>query len=80
MLLPFFYILFTSPYLVMLIIYFLVIDRYITGKANLKEVISLPREKDNGLAKDVAIVETDMDLINKEVNEEAAQDYLRIML
>jgi len=40
----------------------------------------LTREKDMGLANDVVIVEADMDLLNKEANEEAAQDYLRIML
>lgn len=40
----------------------------------------MTREKDMGLANDVVIVEADMDLLNKEANEEAAQDYLRIML
>lgn len=41
----------------------------------------MTREKNIGMAaNDVAIVESDMDLLNKEANEEAAQDYLRIML
>ena len=32
------------------------------------------------IARDIAIVEHDMDLMNKEANEEAAQDYLRIII
>lgn len=41
----------------------------------------MTRENNIGLAaNDVVIVEADMDLLNKEANEEAAQDYLRIML
>lgn len=41
----------------------------------------MTQEKNIGLiARDVAIVEADMDLLNKEANEEAAQDYLRIII
>jgi len=32
------------------------------------------------ISRDVAIVDHDMDLLNKEANEEAAQDYLRIII
>lgn len=58
-----------------------VIDQSFAGKTNSKEVSSLTQEKNIGLiARDVAIVEADMDLLNKEANEEAAQDYLRIII
>ncbi|MFZ5642088.1 MAG: hypothetical protein ACOY46_00700 [Bacillota bacterium] len=41
----------------------------------------MPRENEFFLvSRDVAIVENDMDLLNKEANEEAAQDYLRIII
>lgn len=32
------------------------------------------------IARDVAVVPSEMDLINKEASEEAAQDYLRIII
>lgn len=41
----------------------------------------MTRENNIGIiARDIAVVEKDMDLLNKEANEEAAQDYLRIII
>jgi hypothetical protein len=58
-----------------------IINQYRAGKANAEEVVGLARDNSTEtLARDIAVVENDMDLVNKEANEEAAQDYLRILI